>query len=51
MFKKDLKIMDESRVTAGKESEANNDINLSNREENLLSINNGSSNDEKEKII
>lgn len=44
--------MAESRTITGKESEANNnDISLLNKEENLLSINNDSTNNEGEKLI
>lgn len=43
--------MAESRTITGKECEANNDISLLNKEENLLSINNDSTNNEGEKLI
>jgi len=51
-LKEDLKIMGEIRISEGKESsESNNDIGLLKEGEDLLSMDNGSRNNEYEKII
>ena len=51
-LKEDLKIMGEIRISEGKESsESNNDIGLLKEGEDLLSMDNGSRNNEDEKII